>query len=260
MELLYALFILHAASVIAFRAHFNPSRDKFAVFAKNSYFDIKKRFQRRARRLKQIIPPTVRRLDRMEENAARYIQKDQKVRFGERLSQIPGDGGMIPGLKSTSNAPEAVVNYYKSYFFDKKKRIPCELDKNYDLFRENEWENIQRIIRDPQKTFGCFEGKEPVMNEPFYKPMEKFEPNEEYKRATFRKLVKKTVTVEIPEKLKRNQGYYGLVVESIFSKISKEEMDRLRLMEINMKMGNYKYDKNIYGTDDDDTLEELPTM
>lgn len=99
---------------------------------------------------------------------------------------------------------------------------------------------------EPRKTFGCFEGKAPITEEPFYKPMDRFYTDQEFHRATVRKTPKKTVTVEVPKKRKHTQGYYGLVVEKIFTHLSKQDMDEMREMEIDSKMGCVKYKDPIF--------------
>lgn len=119
MQLFYPLLIIHiVTNIIAFRVDLSVCRDNFALFSKNPHLDRKVRTQRRARRLKQIIPPLVARLEHMERSTINNFSREQRHYFGYRLSQIPGDGGVIYGKRDLST----IINYYQGYFYEKAKK------------------------------------------------------------------------------------------------------------------------------------------
>uniref|UniRef100_A0A3B0MMG9 Uncharacterized protein n=1 Tax=Theileria annulata TaxID=5874 RepID=A0A3B0MMG9_THEAN len=236
---------------------------KFRVYSKNPDYDRKLREQRRSKRLKHALPLEDMKLDMMNQSLISGAKRMQKRIFGPRLSQVPGDGGEIPDLAKSTDKYNHVKEYYSSYsttYF--KKNTPTNSTEgttgstnttnanntdgtstnntntldNYREFFNDEEKTIKKILKDPNATFGEFEGQKPAVQKPFYKKFEGFQPESKYKIATMKRTLA-AYKQDFEEEFEGTQNYCGLRYEAVFSHASPENVEMLRQMEIEVKQG-----------------------
>ncbi|EAN33099.1 hypothetical protein TpMuguga_02g00814 [Theileria parva strain Muguga] len=265
---------------------------RFRVYSKNPPYDKKRREQRRSKRLKQVLPAENIALEMKNQAMISRALVMQNQIFGPRLSQVPGDGGKIPDLEESRDKYTHVKNYYSSYYNTYiDKNAPSTVNKfntttntvndlvnagnttmatsvdtadtndndvkkdNYGEFFNNEAETINKILKDPNATFGEFEGQKPAVKRPFYKEFEGFHPDSSYIRATMKRSIA-AYKDDIEEDYEGTQSYCGLKYETLLSHLTPENMELVRQMEIEVKQGELSPDNPILDLDID-TNDEM---
>ncbi|BAM40488.1 conserved hypothetical protein [Theileria orientalis strain Shintoku] len=226
----------------------NRSKNKleFSIFAKNPSFERKQRQQRKSKRLKQVLPLEHMSMTKQMDNLVRKSKLRQQRLFGYRLSELPGDGGVIPLLEKKIDKPAWVRKYFSAY----KGR-----DAEYVRSSMNDDEMVNKICAEPYKTAGKFKTVGPLVDNFFYEVVERVFGPEAFLQATFKKTVA-SIRKHHEEATPGTQNYYGLQVETLFSHLDPEDMEKLRKVEILVKSGKIdpslfssKYDPMLSGND-----------
>ncbi|UKJ90656.1 hypothetical protein MACJ_001590 [Theileria orientalis] len=216
----------------------NRSENKldFSIFAKNPSFERKQRQQRKSKRMKQVVPLEHMTMSKQMDNLVRKSEYKQKRLFGYRLSELPGDGGIIPLLEMKSDKQDWVRNYFSAY--EGK-------DAEYVRSSMNDDKMVAAISANPSKTAGKFKNVDPLVSNFFYQVVERVFGQESFVQATFKKTVA-SIRRHHVEASEGTQNYYGLEVETLFSQLDPEDMDKLRQIEIQVKSG--KMDPSLFSS------------